>query len=374
MTQKENTSHLPIRTLIKKHFLEYRVPNNLNVWYVLGVVMLMLLINQLISGIWLVMHYVPTAEGAFDSIQTFIRIVPYGFLLHDLHAVGASLLFVALYLHMFRSIYYGSYLPPREYVWCFGMLLFWLMLVEGFCGYVLPYGQMSYWGAEVLSALPNSLPFGDVFVRWLRGGAHVSDITLRRFFALHIIAVPALIYMVIRFHLTTLRHVGSNNPTGRPQPSIPFHPQYTAKDGFAIACALAVLLSIVFFAPTFFGYIQDPLNFVPADPLHTPQHIVPMWYIAPFYAMLRAVPSAIGGVILVACALLLPVTLPWLDRSTIRIFRERNWMAQVLLLICVTSFLSLIYLGLHPEINHYSHYALTATLGYFAFFIGVFLF
>ncbi len=312
-------SRLPYRDFFRRHFLEYRVPNNLNFFYVFGVLLVLVLTIQAVSGIWLMFFYTPSANAAFDSVQTLLRDVNWGWLFRYTHTTGASFLFVLLYLHLFRGIWYGSYRKPRELVWLLGMGLFVLLILQACLGYVLPWGQLSYWGAQVFTSFLTAIPYvGEKILIWFRGDYVVSDITLHRFYVLHTLILPAIVFFIIKAHLRALRHVGSTNPTRKPLPDsayIPFHPFYTIKDGLASAVFLFLFFTVVCFFPTMWGYFIEPLNSLPADPSITPNHIHPLWYVAPFYAILRAVPSKEWGIVLFCLSIGVLFCLPWLHRS-----------------------------------------------------------
>jgi len=351
---------LPLREWYQRHLSHYYVPKNLNIWYLFGALATLLLINQLITGIWLTFGYSPTLSGAFDSVVHYVRDVPSGWLIRELHAAGASMLFAVLYLHLFRGLLYGSYQRPRELVWLLGMGLFLVLMIEAFCGYVLPWGNMSYWAAQVIMDLPTAIPgIGDDLANWLRGGESISQVTLSRLFALHVIGIPLVIAFLTLLHLTGVRHVGANNPEGieikkhlspdgTPLDGIPFHPYYTIRDLLGVGVFLLVFVGIVFFFPTGGGLILEPANAIPANPLQTPAHIAPAWYLTPFYAMLRAVPDKLGGVITMAAGLALPFLLPWLDRSKVKSMRYKGRASSFMLAVMVISFIGLGILGLTP--------------------------
>lgn len=315
-------ARLPYRGFFRRQFLEYRVPNNLNFLYLFGVLLVLVLSMQVVSGLWLMFFYTPSASAAFDSIHTLIRAVNWGWLFRYVHTTGASLLFVLLYLHLFRGVWYGSYREPRELVWLLGMGLFILLTLEACLGYVLPWGQLSYWGAQVFTSFLSAIPYvGDKLMLWFRGDYVVSDVTLHRFYVLHTMLLPAGIFLIIKAHLRALRQVGSTNPTRQPLPAsayIPFHPFYTLKDGLACGIFLILFFAIVCFSPTMWGYFIEPLNSLPADPLMTPEKIRPLWYVAPFYAILRAVPSKGWGVAFFVLSFGVWFFLPWLHRKETR--------------------------------------------------------
>lgn len=337
----------PLQASWRKQFTEYYVPKNLNVWYCFGVLAIIVLGLQFISGLWLTFFYTPTAQGAFASVEHIMREVNYGWLLRYIHTTGASAFFIIIYLHIFRSILYGSYQQPRELVWVSGMILYLLLLLEAFCGYVLPWGQMSYWAAQVITSAVGAIPLiGDSLARAIRGDLLVSGVTLHRCFALHVIALPLFFIFLVKLHLTSLRHVGSNNPSGSNSVAkIPFHPYYTQKDLFAIAVFLLIFCGILFFMPEMGGYFLEPNNSVPANPLQTPEPIVTPWYVAPFYAMLRAVPNKSWGIGLVLLGSLLWFGLPWIDRQTARPLRQRTAWIKFAAALIVCSFLLLGYWG-----------------------------
>ncbi|MFZ4076729.1 MAG: cytochrome b [Legionellaceae bacterium] len=337
--------------------LDYYVPKNLNLYYVFGSLALLVLLNQVVTGVWLTFFYTPTAQHAFDSIQLIMRDVPYGWLLRTMHSTGASLFFAVLYVHVFRGLLYGSYQKPRELVWFLGVVLFVLMIVETFFGYLLPWGQLSYWGAQVITSLLGLIPYvGETFVLWIRGDYGVSGVTLHRFFTLHVIVVPLILCVFVVLHLVALRKVGSNNPDGidiylhldqrgNPYDGIPFHPYYTLSDALAVLGFLMVFFSIVFFFPTFGGYFLDPTNLEPANPYITPAHINPLWYMAPFYAMLRAVPYPFLGVMVMLSSVAFLFFMPCLDRSPVRSMRYKGYASKITLCLFVVSFLVLGVLG-----------------------------
>lgn len=362
----------PLTQTFAKHLTGYYVPVNLNFWYIFGSLALFILGSQLITGIWLVMFYTPTAASAFNSIQIIMRDVHYGWLIRYLHTTGASAFLIILYLHMFRSLIYGSYKKPRELLWIFGMILFVLILAEAFCGYLLPWGQMSFWGAQVITSAVEAIPLvGKSLAMLLRGDFVVSDTTLHRFFALHVIAFPLIIIGFVFFHITSLHHVGSNNPEGSDKniQKIPFHPYYTIKDLVGLIIFLILFLSIVFFFPEMHGYFLEPLNSQPANPLVTPSHITPMWYMAPFYSILRAIPNKTGGIFATSASIAILFIIPWLDRSPIKSIRYRGWPFRTALTIFVISFLSLGYLGTVEITPSRQYLAQSFTLLYFTFFI-----
>ncbi|MBB2894851.1 cytochrome bc complex cytochrome b subunit [Pseudomonas sp. AS2.8] len=342
---------LPLRAFWRRHFSDYRVPRNLNVFYLFGSLLIFILALQVLTGLWLLFGYEPTVKGAFASVQLFMREVPFGWLIRYLHAVGASALFVCLYLHMLRGLLYGSYRAPRELVWSFGVLLYLLLLAQAFFGYLLPWGQLSYWGAQVSLSAIEALPLvGPTLADLLRGGVVPSDATLRRFQALHVVGLPLLILTLVSLHVVALRQTGSNNPEGDEREvsgvaGVPFHPYLTLKDLCGLAVFLLVFLAVVLLAPDLGGLVLEPANQQPADPLVTPAHIAPPWYLAPFYALLRAVPSKAGGLGLAALAIALLFVLPWLDRSAVRSVRHKAWPARLGLYLACLAFVALGILG-----------------------------
>ena len=374
-------ARFPLLSFWKKHFTEYYVPKNLNFFYYFGFLLVIILVNQLISGLWLTMFYTPSADRAFDSIQTIMRDVNFGWFLRYLHSTGASLIFIVGYLHIFKSLLYGSYQKPRELVWLLGTGLFVLLLAEAFFGYLLPWGQMSYWGAQVITSFLGAIPFiGDELITWIRGDYQVGNATLQRFFALHVVGIPLLVLFFVGLHLVSLRQVGSNNPEGieiknrldkqgKPLDGIPFHPYYTSKEFVGLLVFLLVFFFIVFFFPDMGGYFLEAENFVQANPLVTPDHIAPMWYMTPFYAMLRAVPDKLLGVITMLSAIVILLFIPWLDRSPVRSMRYKGLFSWAALVAFSSSFIVLGYLGLGPETPLRQLLARICTAVYFAFFI-----
>jgi ubiquinol-cytochrome c reductase cytochrome b subunit len=375
----------PLTKLWRDQVSEYYAPKNFNFWYYFGSLALLILVNQLVTGIFLTMNYKPSSAEAFASVEYIMRDVNWGWLIRYLHSTGASAFFIVVYLHMFRALLYGSHRKPRELLWIFGCLIFLLLMAEGFMGYVLPWGNMSYWGAQVIVSLFGSLPYiGGALVDWIRGDYYIADATLNRFFALHVAALPlALIFLVIA-HLMALHEVGSNNPDGieikkhkdaqgHPLDGIPFHPYYTVKDLVGVAGFLVLFCGVIFFAPTFGGLFLESPNFEPANPLQTPPHIAPVWYFTPFYAMLRAVPSFAGtqvwGVLVMGASIAVLFFLPWLDRSPVRSIRYRGPLYKVMLTIFVLSFISLGICGLKPPSGIYPTLAKVCTVLYFAFFL-----
>jgi ubiquinol-cytochrome c reductase cytochrome b subunit len=374
-------SRLGYSRFLKAHVSEYYAPKNFNFWYYFGSLALFVLVIQIVTGIFLTMNYKPSAEDAFASVEYIMRDVEWGWLIRYMHSTGASAFFIVVYLHMFRGLMYGSYKNPRELVWIFGMLIYLALMAEAFFGYLLPWGNMSYWGAQVIVSLFGAIPgIGESLVEWIRGDYYISDITLNRFFALHVIALPlALVFLVIA-HILALHEVGSNNPDGieikkvkgpdgHPVDGIPFHPYYTVKDLVGTVVFLALFASVIFFAPEMGGYFLEHANFEPANALQTPEHIAPVWYFTPFYAILRAVPNKLLGVVLMGLAVISFVFLPWLDRSKVKSIRYRGWISKAFLFAFAVSFIALGYLGLQPATPGYTNAARVFSLIYFAFFL-----
>ncbi|GJM09443.1 MAG: cytochrome b [Lysobacteraceae bacterium] len=371
---------LPISDFWKAHASEYYAPKNFNFWYFFGSLALLVLVNQLVTGIWLAMFYKPTAAEAFASVEYIMRDVEWGWLIRYMHSTGASMFFIVVYFHMFRGLMYGSYQKPRELVWVIGMMIYVALMAEAFMGYVLPWGQMSYWGAQVIISLFGAIPVvGEDLAVWIRGDYVIADATLNRFFALHVVALPLALIMLVVLHLGALHQVGSNNPDGVdikknkdekgiPVDGIPFHPYYTVKDIFGAGMFLLLFAFIIFFAPEFGGLFLEHDNFVPADPLVTPEHIKPTWYFTPFYAILRAIPDKLFGVLLMGLAIVMLFLLPWLDRGKVRSMRYRGWMSKLALTLFVISFVGLGYLGGQPGSELQTLMARLFTLIYFLFF------
>ncbi len=381
-------ARLPVVTAFEKHMSKYYAPKNFNVWYFFGSLSLLVLVNQLVTGIWLTMSYNPSAEGAFASVEYIMRDVEYGWLLRYLHSTGASAFFIVVYLHMFRGLMYGSYRKPRELVWIFGMTIYLCLMAEAFMGYLLPWGQMSYWGAQVIVNLFGAIPgIGEDLALWIRGDYLISGITLNRFFALHVVALPIVLLALVVLHLLALHEVGSNNPDGIeikkhkdakgiPLDGIPFHPYYTVHDLVAVVVFLFVFCAVVFFMPEMGGFFMERPNFEPANPLKTPEHIAPVWYFTPFYAMLRAVtvnllglPAKFWGVVVMGAAIAILFVLPWLDRSPVKSIRYKGWISKLALALFVISFLTLGYLGAIPSTPGRTALAQVTTAIYFAYFI-----
>src|ERR1035441_1681484 len=367
----------PLTVLWRTQGAEYYAPKNFNFWYYFGSLAMLVLVNQLITGIFLTMNYKPSSAEAFASVEYIMRDVNWGWLIRYLHSTGASAFFIVVYLHMFRSLLYGSHRKPRELLWIFGCLLFLGLMAEGFMGYVLPWGNMSYWGAQVIVSLFGSLPvIGGGLVDWIRGDYVIADATLNRFFALHVAALPlALVFLMIA-HLMALHEVGSNNPDGIdikkhqdgqgiPLDGIPFHPYYTVKDLMGVMFFLLLFCAVIFFAPAFGGLFLEAPNFEPANPLQTPPHIAPVWYFTPFYAMLRAVPSfaatQVSGVSVMGASVVVLFFLPWLDRSPVKSIRYRGPIYKLALAIFSVSFIILGVCGVKPASGIYPLVAHTST-------------
>jgi len=377
-------ARFPLSSMWNDHLAEYYAPKNFNFWYYFGSLALMVLVMQIITGIWLTMNYKPDATLAFNSVEYIMRDVNWGWLIRYMHSTGASFFFITVYLHMLRGLLYGSYKKPRELIWIFGMIIYVCLMAEAFMGYLLPWGQMSYWGAQVIISLFGAIPgIGDALALWIRGDYVVSDVTLNRFFAFHVIAVPIVLLALVVMHILALHEVGSNNPDGveikkvkgpdgHPLDGIPFHPYYTVKDIVGVIVFLIFFCIVVFFMPEMGGYFLEHNNFVPADPLKTPTHIAPLWYFTPFYAILRAVPDKFLGVVAMGAAIVLLFFLPWLDRSPVKSIRYRGLSYKVALAVFIISFLVLGYLGGEPATPVLTNFARVFSILYFAFF-GVLL-
>jgi ubiquinol-cytochrome c reductase cytochrome b subunit len=378
-------ARFPLDTMLKEHVTEYYAPKNFNYWYVFGVLSLVVLVIQLVSGIFLTMNYKPAAADAFASVEYIMRDVEWGWLIRYMHSTGASAFFIVVYLHMFRALMYGSYRAPRELLWIFGMLIYLCLMAEAFMGYLLPWGNMSYWGAQVIVSLFGTIPvIGDSLSEWIKGDYFISDITLNRFFALHVIAIPLILVFLVVAHILALHEVGSNNPDGveikkhkdaqgRPLDGVAFHPYMTVKDLWGISVFLLVYCGIIFFAPTFGGLFLESPNFDPANPMQTPPHIAPVWYFTPFYAMLRAVPSFAGtqvwGVLVMFGAIALLFFLPWLDKSPVKSIRYKGPLTKIALALFAISFVVLAYCGMKPPSPTLLLASRVFTIVYFAFFL-----
>ena len=374
-------ARFPLISTWKAYMSEYYVPKNLNIYYCFGSLALLVLFNQVITGLWLTMFYTPSAQEAFGAIEYIMRDVNYGWLFRYMHSTGASMLFFVLYIHLFRGLLYGSYQKPRELVWLIGMILLILFMMEAFFGYLLPWGQLSYWGAQVMTSLLGVIPYvGDSLVMWLRGDYTVGNATLQRFFALHVIGVPLLVLFLVLLHVVGLHKVGSNNPQGidilkyrdeqgKPLDGIAFYPHYVWKDCLGAIIFLAVFVAIVFFIPDMNGFFLEPANFTPANPLITPEHITPLWYMAPFYAMLRAVPHKVLGVFVLISALIILLFMPWLDKSPVRAMRYKGYYSKCSLIAWVCCVLILGYLGTVEITAAKLYVARICTVIYFAYFL-----
>lgn len=380
-------ARFPATKMWEDHLSKYYAPKNFNFFYFFGSLALLVLVNQIVTGVWLTMSYTPSAEEAFASVEYIMRDVEYGSILRLLHSTGASAFFIVVYLHMFRGLLYGSYQKPRELVWVFGMLIYLALMAEAFMGYLLPWGQMSYWGAQVIISLFGAIPvIGNDLTQWIRGDYLISGITLNRFFALHVVALPIVILGLVVLHILALHEVGSNNPdgveikqnkdeNGIPVDGIPFHPYYTVKDLPGVIIFLIIFAVVVFFFPTGGGYLIEKPNFVPADPLKTPDHIAPVWYYGPYYAMLRAttidwfgMSSKAWGLIAMGGGIVVLFLLPWLDRHPVKSIRYKGWLSKLLLLVFAADFVMLGYLGTQPASGLAKTLAQIGTVYYFAFF------
>ena len=375
----------PLTKVWNEHLAEYYTPRNFNFWYFFGSLSILVLAMQIITGIFLTMHFKPDELSAFASVEYIMRDVNWGWLMRYIHSTGASAFFIVIYLHMYRGLLYGSYKAPRELIWVLGMILYIALMAEAFMGYVLPWGQMSYWGAQVIISLFGSVPFiGPDLLVWILGDYAVGDPALNRFFSLHVIALPLILVVLVFLHIVALHAVGSNNPDGIeikenkdkdgiPKDGIPFHPYYSVKDIVGMVVFLMIFSAVVFFSPALNGYFLEHANFIEANPLKTPEHIAPLWYLTPFYSVLRAIPPMFGsqfpGVIGMFSALLILIALPWLDRSKVKSIRYRSWHYKVALGIFVISFVILGYLGMQPVTPLYSLLAKIFTITYFGFFI-----
>ena len=374
-------ARFPATKMWEDHLSKYYAPKNFNFYYFFGSLALLVLVNQLLTGIWLTMSYEPSAEGAFASVEYIMRDVEYGWILRILHSTGASAFFIVVYMHMFRGLLYGSYQKPRELVWVFGMLIYLALMAEAFMGYLLPWGQMSYWGAQVIISLFGAIPvIGADLTEWIRGDYLISGITLNRFFALHVVAVPIVLLALVVLHILALHEVGSNNPdgvdikkhkdeNGIPLDGIPFHPYYTVKDIVGVIVFLFVFCFIVFFFPEMGGYFLEKPNFEQANALKTPDHIAPVWYFTPFYAILRAVPDKLMGVVAMGGSIAALFVLPWLDRSPVKSMRYKGWMSKIWLLVFCICFVILGVLGVLAPTPERTLVARICTILYFAYFI-----
>ena len=362
----------------------YMAPKNFNFWYYMGSLALLVLVIQIFSGILLAMHYKPSAEEAFASVEYIMRDVDWGWLIRYMHTTGASFFFILIYLHMFRSLLYGSHKAPRELLWVFGMFIYVALMAEAFLGYILPWGQMSYWGAQVIINLFGAIPkIGEPLTQWIRGDFFISDATLNRFFALHIIAMPLAIMGLVLLHLVALRENGSNNPDGieikkhkdvdgNPLDGIPFHPYYTVKDIFGVGMFLILFCFVLFLWPEAGGLFLEHDNFIPANPLVTPEHIKPVWYFTPFYAILKAVPDKLMGVVMMGASVAILFFLPWIDRSPVKSIRYRGLWYKVLLALFTIAFVRLGLLGMAEGTPAQTWEMRVWTLVYFMFFVLLF--
>jgi len=393
MSKQQNTlmgwidDRLPVTQTYEKHMSKYYAPKNFNFWYFFGVISMLMLVNQILTGIWLTMNFTPSAEAAFASVEYIMRDVEWGWLIRYMHSTGATFFFIAVYLHMMRALLYGSYQKPRELIWIFGMLIYLLLMAEAFMGYVLPWGQMSYWGAQVIISLFGAIPvIGEDLTTWIRGDFLISGATLNRFFALHVIALPLVIVALVVLHLLALHEVGSNNPdgvdikkhkdeNGKPLDGIPFHPYYTVHDMVGIVVFLMVFCTVMFFFPEGNGFMLEYPNFEPANGLKTPEHIAPVWYFGAFYTILRAVPDKLLGVIAMGAAIAILFVLPWLDKSPVRSWRYKGMFSKILLPVFGIVFLILTWLGTQPASGMFlglfsnGTVAVVSTIFYFAFFL-----
>ena len=372
---------LPVSNFVKNHLSQYYAPKNFNFFYYFGALAIFIFILQIVTGIFLTINYKPDAASAFASVEFIMRDVEWGWLIRYLHSTGSSFFFIIIYLHMFRALLYGSFKNPRELLWIFGMIIFVLLMAEAFMGYLLPWGQMSYWGAQVIISLFGAIPyFGEALATWIRGDYVISDATLNRFFAFHVIALPLLLFALIYLHLAALHTVGSNNPDGIeiknnkdsdgiPKDGIPFHPYYTVKDTFGLSVFLVIFTFVVFFIPEFGGFFLEKDNFVPANPLQTPEHIMPVWYFTPFYAILRAIPDKLGGVAVMGLSIFILFIMPWIDRCPIKSFRYRSNTYKILLSLFAISFIGLGYIGMSAPTPTLTWAGRLFTLIYFGFFI-----
>ncbi|MBF7730333.1 cytochrome b [Pseudomonas sp. N040] len=374
-------ARFPATKMWEEHLSKYYAPKNFNFWYFFGSLALLVLVNQILTGIWLTMSFTPSSEEAFASVEYIMRDVDYGWIIRYMHSTGASAFFLVVYLHMFRGLLYGSYQKPRELVWVFGMLIYLCLMAEGFMGYLLPWGQMSYWGAQVIISLFGAIPvIGDDLTMWIRGDYLISGITLNRFFALHVIALPIVLLGLVVLHILALHEVGSNNPdgvdikkkkdaNGVPLDGIAFHPYYTVKDIVGVVVFLFVFCAVIFFFPEMGGYFLEKPNFEPANPFKTPAHIAPVWYFTPYYAILRAIPDKLMGVVAMGAAIAILFVLPWLDRSPVKSIRYKGLLSKIWLAVFTVSFVILGYFGSQAPSEFGTLMSRTCTILYFAFFI-----
>jgi len=394
---------IPMTRVWNMHIAQYPAPKNFNFWYFFGSLAMLVLVNQILTGIWLTMNYVPSAEGAFASVEYIMRDVEYGWLLRYLHSTGASAFFIVVYMHMFRGMIYGSYQKPRELLWLFGMFIFLALMAEAFMGYLLPWGQMSFWGAQVIISLFGAIPvIGDDLTLWIRGDYVISGATLNRFFALHVIALPLVIVILVFLHIVALHEVGSNNPDGidnkrkkgtvaeedKPKfkfheyytdkkdiiDAIPFHPYYTVKDIVGVVGFLILFCWVVFFMPAMNGFFLEAPNFEPANPLKTPAHIFPVWYFTPFYAILRAIPDKLMGVAAMGASIVVLALLPWIDRGSVRSVRYRCGFHKWNIAGFVVTFVLLGWVGATPQTDFKTLVSQICTVTYFMFFVLLFVY
>ncbi len=375
----------PATKMWNDHLAKYYTPKNFNFWYFFGSLALMVLVIQIISGIFLTMHYKPDGAMAFASVEYIMRDVPYGWLIRYIHSTGATAFFVVVYLHMLRGMMYGSYKKPRELIWLFGMFIYVALMAEAFMGYLLPWGQMSYWGAQVIISLFGAIPvIGDDLTLWIRGDFVIGDATLNRFFALHVIALPFVLVFLVVAHILALHEVGSNNPDGVeikklkdadgvPLDGIPFHPYYSVKDIVGVVVFLFFFSIVLFYFPDGGGYLLEHANFIASDPLKTPEHIAPVWYFTPFYAILRAVPDKLMGVGTMGAAIVVLFFLPWIDRCKVKSIRYRSIVFKLNLLVFGVSFVVLGWLAMQPATEILTMFSRIFTFLYFAFFVVLFV-
>lgn len=375
----------PLSKMWNEHLAEYYAPKNFNFWYFFGSLALLVLVIQIVSGIFLTMHYKPDGEMAFASVEYIMRDVPYGWLIRYIHSTGATAFFVVVYLHMFRGLMYGSYKKPRELIWLFGMFIYLALMAEAFMGYLLPWGQMSYWGAQVIISLFSAIPvIGDDLTLWIRGDFVISDATLNRFFALHVVALPFVIVFLVIAHILALHEVGSNNPDGVeikknkgadgiPLDGIPFHPYYTVKDIVGVVVFLFFFSVVMFYFPDGGGYFLEHANFIASDPLKTPEHIAPVWYFTPFYAILRAVPDKLMGVGAMGAAIVVLFFLPWIDRCKVKSIRYRSAIYKINLVVFAVTFVVLGWLAMQPVTGTITFMSQLFTFLYFAFFVVLYV-
>ncbi len=376
----------PLTKMWNEHMGQYYAPKNFNFWYFFGSLALLVLVIQLVSGLFLTMNYIPSGADAFNSVEYIMRDVDYGWLMRYIHTTGASAFFIVIYLHMFRALMYGSYQKPRELLWIFGVLIYVALMAEAFMGYMLPWGQMSYWGAQVIISLFGAIPVvGPDLALWIRGDFVISEVTLNRFFALHVVGVPLAIIFLVVAHILALHEVGSNNPDGieikdnkdkdgKPLDGIPFHPYYTVKDLAGYVAFLILFAAVLFYAPDFWGFFIEAPNFEQANPQVTPDHIAPVWYFAAYYAMLRAIPDTFGGVVVMGLAIFILFFLPWIDRGRVRSIRYRGLSFKIALALFAVAFVVLTYLGTQPATDLYTALSRLGTLIYFGYFAFLFVY